>query len=76
MREFFVLLVAMTIMASTATLVTAHPSSGFELRRLLWRKLVSARRAPNVRQIQSLRLVFVFPLGFLVATSAIEFYSV
>ena len=27
MKEFFVLLIAMTIMASTATLVTAHPSS-------------------------------------------------
>jgi hypothetical protein len=27
MKEFFMLLVAMTIMASAATVVTAHPSS-------------------------------------------------
>jgi hypothetical protein len=41
MKEFFMLLVAMTIMGSAATLVAAHPEfASRDLLRLLGRKLV------------------------------------
>ena len=43
MKQFFVLMVVLALAAGTATVVTAHPTSGGrKLRGLLWRKFLSA----------------------------------